>query len=156
MLRSDKAASPTLSRAPVCIDDLLLHPGSDARRHLTALQHKTFFSAGERLFPLRESRRGVFILIKGRAQLISEAGTHFRRFVRFAKAHEILGLSESIENLPYLVNVETITPCVFEYIRRDDFLRYLVNEPDVCYRLLKVLGLSVHRKTTDFRRIAGI
>lgn len=102
------------------------------------------------LFARGEMPRGIYMLVKGAAQLTANAELNNSHIVRSVEPNEVLGLTETIAGLPYKLLVKTNSPCVFEFIERQDFIQFLRREPDVCFRLLRMLGLNL-QKTYRFR-----
>ena len=42
--------------------------------------------------------------------------------------------------MPYLVSAETIESCQINFIRRDDFLRFLAGHAEACFRVNQQLA----------------
>jgi CRP-like cAMP-binding protein len=93
-----------------------------------------------RLITAGEMSRGIYVLVKGQAQLISND-----EGVRRLEPNEILGLTETIDHLPFEMSIVTITLCRFEFIEREDFFRFLRDEPEVCFRLAQMLALNLQK-----------
>ena len=69
---------------------------------------------------------------------------------------EVLGLHATVSGRPYELTGETLQPCQLDFLRRDDFLRFLQNHADAClnaaqhlsrncqsaYEMIRSLGLS--------------
>jgi CRP/FNR family transcriptional regulator, cyclic AMP receptor protein len=76
--------------------------------------------------------------------------------LRIARAGEVLGLHASVSGKPYELTAEALQPCQLDFIRRDDFLRFLQHHSDAClnaaqhlskncqsaYEMIRSLGLS--------------
>jgi CRP/FNR family transcriptional regulator len=76
--------------------------------------------------------------------------------VRIAEPGEILGLHATVSGKPYELTGETLQPCQLDFIRREDFLRFLQHHSDAClnaaqhlsqncqsaYEMIRSLGLS--------------
>lgn len=84
----------------------------------------------------------VYILLDGQAQLVTKDG----KPVCLVEPNEILGLTEMITSLPCQMNAETITPCICERINQEDFIAFLQDEPEICFRLAQLLGLNIQKR----------
>ena len=76
--------------------------------------------------------------------------------LRIAQAGEVLGLHATVSGKPYELTGETSQPCQLDFVRRDDFLRFLQHHADAClnaaqhlsqncqsaYEMIRSLGLS--------------
>lgn len=98
---------------------------------------ETFFSTGE--MPCR-----VYVLREGEARIILNTAQNMTAN-RPIEPNEIIGLTETITNLPYEMKAEAVTSCLCECIRREDFIRFLHDEPEVCFRLFETLGLNLQK-----------
>jgi CRP-like cAMP-binding protein len=97
-----------------------------------------FFSRGE--IP-----GGVYILRAGRAQIVCRDEFKVTKTVRSIGRNEIFGLTEIFSDLPFELHAETLTPCICECFGRDEFIKFLHGEPEVCFRLLQVLGANLQK-----------
>jgi len=76
--------------------------------------------------------------------------------LRIAEAGEVLGLHGTVSNKPHDLTAETLQPCQLDFVKRDDFLKFLQSHPDAClhaaqhlsqdcqsaYEMIRSLGLS--------------
>ena len=79
------------------------------------------------LFVEGEEPRGVFILCSGRVKLTTSSTDGKRLILKIVEAGEVLGLSAAILDRPYEVTAETIQPSQVNFIKRDDFLKFLAS-----------------------------
>ena len=87
------------------------------------LKYATVYPKGAVLFVEGQSPRGVFMLCNGRVKLTTCSSDGKAIISRIAEAGEVLGLSASVSDRPYMATAETLIPCQVNFIRRDDFLR---------------------------------
>jgi CRP-like cAMP-binding protein len=83
----------------------------------------------------------IYLLVKGKVQLLLNG----KDVIQFIEPDEIFGLTEAIANLPYEMNAETSSTCLCECIGREEFIRFLQTEPEVCFRLVQMLGLNLQK-----------
>ncbi len=108
------------------------------------------FSKNDTVFAAGDLPDCIYILNSGQARLTVTNGINKVTSRRLVKPDEVLGLNELLANSFCQMNVETITPCVFECLRRQDFLRFLDDEPAICYRLLSVIASNSQQSYTNF------
>jgi CRP-like cAMP-binding protein len=119
---------------------------------LTAIKQKKRFKKEATVFASGELPRCIYFLLEGKAQMFTKIASPEKNLVRSIMPPEILGLTEAITNLPYETSLKTVTPCLFECIERGDFIRFLQNEPEACFRLLQMLGTNIHKIYQLFAR----
>ena len=64
--------------------------------------------------------------------------------VKLAEAGEVLGLSATISGKPYEVTAETIDPSQVNFVKRDDFLQFLKDDVEVCFKVAEQLSDKYH------------
>lgn len=106
-----------------------------------AIKREREFAAGASVFAAGETPCAIYILARGEAQISRHGGAARQP----AKTGEIFGLTETLSNLPYQKSLETVTPCRFEYIRRERFLDFLQNDPQACFRLLEIVAANLQK-----------
>lgn len=93
------------------------------------------------VFGAGDNPEAVYILISGDAHLVDESG----RALRFASRREVIGITEVVCDEPHCIGVRTVTDCVFYRIDRGDFMSLLRREPDLCFKLLGILGRNLRQ-----------
>ena len=53
---------------------------------------------------------------------------------------EVLGLSATVSGQPYGLTAETMEPCQANFVKRDDFLRFLKEFPQACLKVVEKLN----------------
>ena len=120
---------------------------------LDALKYSTVFPKGTTLFVEGQSCRGVFLLCKGRVKLTTCSSDGKALITRIAEGGEMLGLSAAVSGLPYMVTAETLMPCQVNFIRRDDFLRFLRENSAACFRTAEHLSNNYHSAFEQVRSL---
>ncbi len=90
-----------------------------------AVKFTTTYPEGALLFVEGESPRGVLVLCKGRVKLSMNSSEGRTLILRIAGPGEIMGLHAAVSNTPYQATAETLEPCQVNFVKRDDFLRFL-------------------------------
>ncbi len=114
------------------------------------------YPAGAVLFVEGQTPRGVYILCKGRVKLSTTSADGKTLILKIAQPGEVLGLHATVSGTPYEITAESGQPCQLNFIKREDFLRFLQNHGDAClkaaqhlsrdcqsaYQQIRALGLS--------------
>ena len=135
---------------PLSADNLFCNLTRRSRQSLNKIKRTKRFEKGAPLFSRGEMPCCVFLLRRGAAQLILSSQPKHIQITRSIMPNEIFGLTEALADLPYENNAQTITPCVCECIGRADFIRFLQEEPRICFQLLQLLGSSLRKRQQIF------
>ena len=123
---------------------------------LDKIKYASAFPPGAVLFVEGQSPRGVYIICSGRVKLTTTSRDGKTLILRIAEAGEVLGLHGTVSNKPHDLTAETLQPCQLDFVKRDDFLKFLQSHPDAClhaaqhlsqdcqsaYEMIRSLGLS--------------
>src|SRR5215831_9691682 len=112
---------------------------------LERVKYASAYPQGAVLFVEGQPTRGVYIVCNGRVKLSTTSRDGKALILRIAQAGEVLGLHATVSGKPYELTGETLQPCQLDFVRRDDFLRFLQNHGDACqnaYEMIRSLGLS--------------
>jgi CRP/FNR family transcriptional regulator len=117
---------------------------ADLIKEFEAIKYATVFPKGAVLFVEGQSPRGVFMLCSGRVKLTTCSSEGKSLITRIAESGEVLGLGSSVSGKPYMATAETLNPCQVNFIRREDFLRFLKENGDACLRVAEHLSNNYH------------
>jgi CRP/FNR family transcriptional regulator, cyclic AMP receptor protein len=109
------------------------------------------YPAGAVLFVEGEQPRGIFVLCKGRVKLSIGASNGKTLIVKIAEPGELLGSSATVSGKPYEMTGETIDPCQISFVKRDDFLAFLRQNSDACFKLAEQLSEKYHNACKEVR-----
>jgi CRP/FNR family transcriptional regulator len=123
---------------------------------LDKIKYASAFPPGAVLFVEGQAPRGVYVLCAGRVKLTTTSRDGKTLILRIAQAGEVLGLNSTVSGKPYELTAETLQPCQLDFVKRDDFLKFLQTHPDAClhaaqhlsqdcqsaYEMIRSLGLS--------------
>ena len=62
-------------------------------------------------------------------------------------------MSATISGKPYEVTAETIDPCQVNFVKRDDFLRFLKDDVEACFKVAEQLGEKYHNACKEVRAL---
>ena len=117
------------------------------------LKYTTVFPKGAVLFVEGQSPRGVFMICTGRVKLTTCSSEGKALITRIAEGGEILGLSATVSGKPYMVTAETLNPCQINFIKREDFLRFLKENGTACLRAAEHLSNNYHNAFDQVRSL---
>jgi CRP/FNR family cyclic AMP-dependent transcriptional regulator len=99
---------------------------------LDAIKYSTAYPGGAMLFSEGQTPRGMFLLCRGRVKLSITASDGKALILKIAESGDVLGLHATVSGTPYEMSAETLHPCQINFIRRDDFLKFLKEHADAC------------------------
>ena len=120
---------------------------------LEAIKYTTAYPKGAVLFVEGQAPRGVFILCRGRVKLSICSSDGKTLILKIAEAGEVLGLSASVSGKPYELTAETLDPCQVNFVKREDFLRFLREHNDVCLRVAEQLSEKYNTACHEIRSL---
>ena len=122
-------------------------------KEFEALKYATIFPRGVMLFVEGQSPRGVFMLCSGRVKLSTCSADGKLLITEIAEAGQILGLSAAISGRAYEVTAETLEHCQVNFIKREDFQRFLSKNGRACLRTAEHLSNSYHNAHDQVRSL---
>lgn len=117
------------------------------------IKYATAYPKGAILFVEGQAPRGIFVLCKGRVKLSICSTDGKTLILKIAEAGEVLGLSASVSGNPYELTAETIDPCQINFVKREDFLRFLKEHPEACMRVAEQLSEKYNTACREIRSL---
>jgi len=124
-----------------------------ALQEFEGIKYATAYPKGAVLFVEGQAPRGIFVLCKGRVKLSICATDGKTLIVKIAEPGEVLGLSASVSGKPYELTAETIDPCQVNFVKRDDFLRFLRDQPEACFKVAEQLSEKYNTACHEVRSL---
>ncbi|MBI2214106.1 MAG: Crp/Fnr family transcriptional regulator [Acidobacteria bacterium] len=118
---------------------------------LSGITFTSVYPKGSVLFVEGEDPRGVFIICTGKVKLTSSSSEGRTLIVKIAEEGEVLGMSASILGKSYEVSAETIEPSQVNFIRRDDFIRFITENVEACMHTAEQLSDRYHSAQKEIR-----
>jgi CRP/FNR family transcriptional regulator len=107
---------------------------------LQPLKFTVAYPAGAILFVEGQTCRGIYILCKGRVKLSVTSKEGQTLILNVAQPGEVLGLNATVAGIPHETTAETGQPCQLNFVKRDDFLRFLTQHGEACMHVAIQLG----------------
>jgi len=116
----------------LCSEGFFCHLPKSVMEAFQPLKFTVAYPAGATLFVEGQVCRGVYILCKGRVKLSASSKAGQTLIFKIAQPGEVLGLNATVSGLPHETTAETGRPCQLNFVKRDDFLKFLAKHPDAC------------------------
>ena len=136
-----------------------------ALQSFESIKYPTAYPKGAVLFVEGQSPRGIYVLCKGTCTKPSICATDGKTLIlKIAEPGEVLGLSATVCGKPCELTAETVAPSQVNFVKREDFLRFLKENGEACLRVAEQLsviynsacrGVSRPRTFAFRRREAG-
>jgi len=127
---------------------------SDAtKRAFEQIKFTMAYPEGSFLFSEGEEPRGVFVLCQGHAKLSLSSSEGKTLILRLASPGEILGLNATISGKAYAGTAEVLRACEVNFVRRDEFLRFLNGHADACLKVAQMLSQSYQTACAQIRTL---
>ncbi len=117
------------------------------------IKYAAAYPQGAVLFVEGQMPRGIFVLCKGIVKLSINSPSGRTMLVERAEPGEVLGLSATISGRPYEVTAETLDPCQVNFVKRDDFLRFLKEDVQACFKVAEQLSEKYHDACNEVRSL---
>jgi CRP/FNR family cyclic AMP-dependent transcriptional regulator len=88
------------------------------------------YPAGATLFAEGQPCRGIYILCRGRVKLSSTSSGGQTLILKIAQPGEVLGLNATVSKTLHQTTAETGQPCQLNFVRREDFLKFLTEHTE--------------------------
>ncbi|HXX70824.1 MAG TPA: Crp/Fnr family transcriptional regulator [Candidatus Acidoferrum sp.] len=122
-----------------------------ALQAFTNVKFTTTYPAQAVLYVEGQAPRGVYMLCKGRVKLTMNSADGKTLIVRICEPGEILGAQAAISGEPYELTAEALQPCQVDFVRREDFMRLLREQPEIAAAAMCQLSNGYRRACQEIR-----
>ena len=122
-------------------------------KELDQLTFTNVYPPGAVLFAEGQQPRGLYLVCRGTVKLSISAGDGKTLIIHIAQQGEVLGLSSIVAGSLHKTTAETLEPSQINFIRRDDFLRFLQSNHEACANATRQLSREVEADTDHIRAI---
>jgi CRP/FNR family cyclic AMP-dependent transcriptional regulator len=131
----------------------LCHLSPVAAKEFESIKSSSFYAAGSTLFLENEPPKGIFLLCSGKIKLSVSSRGGKTLILQLARPGEILGLSASMSGLAHEASAEALHPSKVTFIRREDFLRFVNQFPEVYQAVTRQLNVQYSRACEQLRTV---
>lgn len=130
---------------PLTAKDLFDKLSGPDRQRLRSLKHHRHIEKDAKVFVEGEQPQYIYILRDGNADLLpaEHRGPGSQRCP--FEPEPVFGVIEALSESPFDSTLVASTPCEFDLITRADFLDLLLEQPDICFALVKTLSRLYQR-----------
>jgi CRP/FNR family cyclic AMP-dependent transcriptional regulator len=117
------------------------------------IKYAISYPKGAVLFMEGQAARGVFVLCMGQVKLSLSARDGKTLILKIVEPGEVLGLSATLSGKSYELTAETIDPCQVTFVKREDFLRFLKENSDACFKAAEQLSNKYNSACHELRSL---
>jgi CRP/FNR family transcriptional regulator, cyclic AMP receptor protein len=126
---------------------------SAALKVFDTLAFTNVYPEGAVLFAEAQAPRGVFLVCRGSVKLSISAGDGKTLITHIAQQGEVLGISSTFTGNAYKSTAETLEPTQVNFVRRDDFLRFVRQYQDACMKAARQLSQECEADSDHIRAL---
>lgn len=134
-------------------DGFFCNLDSVALKTFDTLAFTNVYPEGAVLFAEAQPVRGVFLVCRGTVKLSISSGDGKTLITHIAQQGEVLGLSSAFTGNPYKSTAETLEPTQVNFVRRDDFMKFVREYEDACVKAAKQLGAECESNSDHIRAL---
>ena len=134
-------------------DRLFCDLPTGALQAFESIKYATAYPKGAVLFVEGQAPRGIYVLCKGRVKLSICSTDGKTLILKVAEPGEVLGLSATVSGKAYELTAETLDPCQVNFVKREDFLRFLREHADACFRVAEQLSDKYNAACHEIRSL---
>jgi CRP/FNR family cyclic AMP-dependent transcriptional regulator len=149
----DGRNSPTCESCKLKENGFLCHLSPAAAKQFALIKSFSSYPAGSTLFLENEPATGVFLLCSGTVKLSVSSRGGKTLILQLARPGQVLGLSASMSNIPYEVSGEALHPAKVAFIRRQDFVSFVNQFPEVYQAVIRQLNAQFARACEQLRTV---
>lgn len=123
-------------------------------RAISQVSHVKKHPKGAIVYFEGDRARGVYLMLEGRANILTGTGEGRTLVLRVALPGHVLGLNSVFAGASHAVTVETLQPCRFAFIARENFLKLIMEHNDASLHFARLLGQDCHSAYDLIRSMA--
>jgi CRP/FNR family transcriptional regulator, cyclic AMP receptor protein len=121
----------------------------DVARILSDCSHRTTYPGGAILFVEGQTARGALILCAGKVKLITTFKEGKVLIFKVVEPGEVIGLSSMISGDVYQMTVETVGPCLVNFVEREALMRLMERNGELGLRSALAVSLDFQAVCRD-------
>jgi CRP/FNR family transcriptional regulator len=133
------------------VEHLFCDLPDSALQALENIKHTTAYPKKATLFLEGQPPRGIFVVCKGRVKLSMSSTDGNALILQIAGLGEVLGLSATVSGQAYELTAETLDPCRVSFVKREDFLHFLNDYTEACFKVAEQLSEKYNHACREMR-----
>lgn len=125
------------------------------KEHLYRIGKKRVFAKNDFVFKAGHNDLNVYVLIRGRVKLYGSSTEGRDVLLWFSIAGEIFGMAECLQGGPRQVYALAAEPSEILCIARAQFQEWLNDQPEIAFRLMKILAARMRELGQRFLSLAN-
>ncbi|HEX8196142.1 MAG TPA: Crp/Fnr family transcriptional regulator [Pyrinomonadaceae bacterium] len=109
------------------------------------------YPKGAKIFMEGQLSNGIYMLCQGRVKLSTCSKDGKVIVLRIAEPGEVLGMSAAVSNSAYKATAEVLESCQVNFVRKDDFLRFLEHNGEASLSAVRQLSRNYHAAHAQIR-----
>jgi len=127
----------------------------DELDELAKLATERSFTPNEFIFWDGDTPEWFYIVVEGKVKVFKHSTSGKEFIIAFFGPGEMFGEVAVFDNKPYPASAQAVADTKVVGIKREDFLSFLTNRPQVALRIINVLGERLRDAQTRLRDLAG-
>jgi len=127
----------------------------DELNELATLSIEHGFTPNEFIFWDGDSPEWFYIVAEGKVKVLKHSSSGKEFIIAFFGPGEMFGEVAVFENKPYPASAQAVIETKVIGVKKDDFLPFLANRPQVALKIISVLGGRLRDAQSRLRDIAG-
>lgn len=127
----------------------------DELGELANLATERSFAPNESIFWDGDTPEWFYIVAEGKVKILKYSSSGREFIIAFFGPGEMFGEVAVLENKPYPASAQAVAETKVVGIRREDFLSFLANRPQVALKIINVLGGRLRDAQSRLRDLAG-
>lgn len=123
-------------------------------RSFEQLKFTSILPKGALLFTEGQDPRGIHLLCQGRVKLSISSSDGKMLILRIAEPGDVLGLSATVSGMAYEATAETLEPCQTNFIKREEFMRFLREHGEASLKVAEHLSRSYQTTCVQIRSLS--
>ena len=122
---------------------------------LAALSIEHSYMPNEFIFWDEDAPEWFYIVAEGKVKVLKHSSSGREFIIAFFGPGEMFGEVAVFENKPYPASAQAVTETKVIGVKKDDFLSFLANRPQVALKIISVLGGRLRDAQSRLRDFAG-
>lgn len=147
---------PSIDKIQVLKQSLIFASlNEDELTELAGLAIERSFAPGEFVFWDGDTPEWFYLAAEGKVKVVKHSSLGKEFIIAFFGPGEMFGEVAVFENKPYPASAQAVAETKVLGIKREDFLSFLANRPEVSLRIISVLGGRLRDAQSRLRDLAG-